>query len=151
MLLKIILCCCWIAKLCRTLCDPMDCSMLGSSSVLHYFLAFAQIHVHWVTGTIQPSHPLSSAFQSFLASGSFPMSWLFTSGGQTIGTSASASVFPVNIQCWFPLGLTGLMSLQTKGFSRVFSRTTVQKHQFFSIQPFLWANSHIRTWLLEKL
>ena len=71
------------------------------------------------------------------------------SGGQSIGASASASVFPMNIQDWFPLGFTGLI-LQPKGLSRVFSNTTIQKHQFFSVQPSLWSNSHIRTWLLEK-
>ena len=80
----------------------------------------------------------------------FPMSWLFASGGQSIGASVSASVLPVNIQDWFPLGLTGLISLQSKGISRVLSSTTVQKHQFFSTQPSLWFTSHIRTWLLEK-
>ena len=74
----------------------------------------------------------------------------FASGGQRIGASASASVLPMNIQGWFPLGLTGLISLQSKGLSRVFSNTTVQKHQFFSTQPFLWSNSHIHTWLFEN-
>ena len=95
--------------------------------------------------------PFSSCLQSFLASGSFPMSWLFPSGGESIGASVSASVLPVSIQDWFPLGLTGLISLQSKGFSRVFFNTTVQKHWFFGAQPSLWFNSHIRTWLLEKL
>ena len=92
--------------------------------------------------------PFSSCLQSFLASGSFPMSWLFPSDGQSIGTSAL--VFPMNIQDWFPLGLTGLVFLLSKGLLRVFSSTTVQKHQFFSTQPSLWSNSHIHTWLLEK-
>ena len=78
------------------------------------------------------------------------MSWLFTSGGQNIGAAASASVLTVNIQGWFPLGVTGLISLQLKCLSRVFSNTTVQKHQFFSAQPTLWSNSHIHTRLLEK-
>ena len=78
----------------------------------------------------------------------FAVSRLFTSSGQSIG--ASASVLPVNIQGWFPLGLTGLISLLFKGLSRVFSGTTVQKHQFFGAQPPLWSNSHIHTWLLEK-
>ena len=90
----------------------------------------------------------SSCVQSFPASGSFPMSWLFTSGGQNIG--ASASVFPVNIQGWFPLVLTGLKSWQSKQLSRVFSSTTNWKHQFVSTQPSLWSNSRIHTWLLEK-
>ena len=78
---------------------------------------------------------LSFCPQSFPMSGSFPMSWFFASGGQSIGASASASVLPMNIQSWFPLGLTGLISLQSKGLSRVFSSTTVWKHQFFSAQP----------------
>ena len=80
--------------------------------------------------------PFSSCLQSFPASGSFPMSQFFASGGQSTGISASASVFPMNIQDWFPLGLTGWISLQSKGLSRVFSNTTVQKHQFFSAQHF---------------
>ena len=80
----------------------------------------------------------------------FPLSWLFASGCQSIGVSASASVLPVNIQDWFLLGLTGLISLQFKWLSRVFSNTTVQKHQFFGSQPSLWSNSHIHTRLLEK-
>ena len=83
------------------------------------------------------------------ASRSFPMSQLFVSGGQSIGASASASVLPMNIQSWFPLGLTGLISLQSKGFLRIFSSTTVRKHQFFGTQPSLWSNSYICTWLLE--
>jgi len=87
--------------------------------------------------------PFSSCLQSFPSSGSFPMSWLFPSGGQSI--RASASVLPMNIQDCFPLGLTGLISLQSKGLSRVFSNTTVQKHQFFSAQFSLQSNSHIHT------
>ena len=79
--------------------------------------------------------PFSSCLQSFLASGPFPLSWLFASGSQSIGVSASASVLPVNIQGWFPLGLSGWISLQSTGLSRVFSNTTVQKHQFFRAQP----------------
>ena len=95
--------------------------------------------------------PFSSCLQSAPTSGSFPMSQFFELGGQSIGASASALVFPMNIQDWFPLGLPGLISLQSKGFSRVSSNTTVQKHQFFSAQLSLWSNSHIHTWLLEKL
>ena len=94
--------------------------------------------------------PFSSCLQSFPVSGSFPMSQFFTSGGQSTGVSASASILPMNIQDWFPLGWTGWISLQSKGLSRVFSNTTVQKHQFFSVQLSLWSNSHIHTWLLEK-
>ena len=87
--------------------------------------------------------PFSSCPQSLPASGSFPVSQLLASGGQSIGVSASASVLPVNTQDWSPLGWTGWISLQYKGLSRVFSNTTVQKHQFFGTQPFLWSNSHI--------
>ena len=105
----------------------------------------------WCQTTISSSViTFSSRLQSFPASGSFPVSQFFTSGGQSIGVSASASVLPVNIQDSFPLGWTGCISLQSKGFSRVFSNTTVQKHQFFGTQLSLWSNSHIHTWLLEK-
>ena len=103
---------------------------------------------------IQPSHPLLSPFsshlQSFPASGSFPMSQFFASGVQSIGASASVSVLLMNIQDWSPLGWTGLISLKSKGLSRIFSNTTVQKHQFFGAQLSLWSNSHICTWVLEK-
>ena len=94
--------------------------------------------------------PFSSCPQSFPASRSFQMSQLFASGGQSIGASASVSVLPVNIQGWFPLGSTALISLQSKRLSRVFSNTTVQKHQFFSTRPSLWSNSHVHTCLLQK-
>ena len=98
----------------------------------------------WCHPTISSSIiPFSSCSQSFPASGSFPMSQFFTSGGQSIGASASASVLPMNIQDWFPLGWTGWISLLSKGLSRVFSNTTVQKHQFFSAQLSLQSNSHI--------
>ena len=90
----------------------------------------------------------SSCLQSFSASGSFPMSQFFASGGQSIGASAPASGLSMNIQDWFPLRLTGWISLQSKGLSRVFFNTTVQKHQFFGTQPSLRPNSHIHTWLL---
>ena len=90
---------------------------------------------HWWHPTISSSVvPFSSCLQSFSASGSFQMSQLFTSGGQSLGASASTSALPVNIQDWFPLGWTGWISLQSKGLSRVFSNTTVQKHQFFGTQ-----------------
>ena len=94
--------------------------------------------------------PVSSRLQSFPASGSFQMSQLFTSGGESIGVSGSASVLTMYIQDWFPLGWTGQISLQSKELSRVFSNTTVQKHQFFGVQLSLWPNSHIHIWLLEK-
>ena len=103
----------------------------------------------WCYLTISSSvSPFSCSPPSFPASGSFQMSWLFTSSGQSI--RPSALVLPMNTQGWFPLGLTGFISLQSKGLSRVFSSTTIRKHQFFSTQPFLWSNSHICTWVLEK-
>ena len=105
----------------------------------------------WCRPTISFSvTPFSSCPQSFPASESFQLSQLFPSGGQSIAVSASASVLPMNIQDWFPLGWTGWISLQSKGLSGVFSRSTVWKHQFFSAQPSWWSNSHIRTWPLEK-
>ena len=151
---------CSVAKSCLTLSNPMDWSM-PVFPVLHYFLEFAQTHVHWVGDAIQPSHPLSPpsppALKSFPASESFPMNQLFTSGGQSIG--ASASVLPIDIQGGFPLGLTSLISLQSKGLSRVFSSSTIWKNQFFGAQPFFMAvhdymhmhmYMHICTWLPEK-
>ena len=105
----------------------------------------------WCHPTISSSVvPFSFCHQSFPASGSFPVSQFFISGGQIIGVSASTSVLPMNIQDWFPLGLTDLFSLQSKGLSKVFSNTTVQKHQSFGAQLSLWSNSHNHTWLLEK-
>ena len=94
--------------------------------------------------------PFSYCPQSFPALGSFTMSQLFAWGGQSIGVSASTSVFPMNTQDWSPLGWTGWISLQSKGLSRAFSNTTVQKHQFFGTQLSSLSNSHIHTWLLEK-
>ena len=105
----------------------------------------------WCHPTISSSVvPFSSCPQSFPTSGSFSMSQLFTSGGQSIGVSASTSVPPMNTQDWSPLGWTGWMSLQSKGFSRVFSNSTVQKHQFFGAQPSSQSNSPIHTWPQEK-
>ena len=95
-------------------------------------------------------HLFSSCSQSFPASASLPVSWLLASGGQNIGASASASVLPMNIQGWFLSASTDLISLLSKGLSRVFSSTTVQKHQFFDTQPSLWASSHVPRWLLKN-
>ena len=94
--------------------------------------------------------PFSSCLKSFRISGTFQINQCFASGGQSIGVSASASVLPMNIQDWFPLGLTGWISLQSKWLSRFSSNSTVQKHQFFGSQLSFWSNSHIHTWLLEK-
>ena len=105
----------------------------------------------WCHPTISSSVALfSSCPQSFPASRSFPVSWLFALSGQSIGASATVSVLPMNIQGWFPLGLTNLISLLSKRLSRVFSSTTIWKCQFFGAQPSLWSNSHNCIWLLEK-
>ena len=143
---------CSVTQSCLTLCNPMDCNTPGFP-VLHHHPQFAQIHVHWVQWclpTISSSViTFSFCLQSLPAAGSFPMIRLFASGGQSIGGSASASVLPMNVQGWFLSGLTGLI-LQSKGLWRVFSSTTVWRHQLFSTQPFLLSSSHIHTWLLEK-
>ena len=105
----------------------------------------------WCHPTISSSVvPFSSHLHSFPASGSFPTSQFFSLGGHGIGASDSASVLPMTIQDWSPLGRTGWISLQSKGLSRVFSNTTVQKHQFFGSQLSLWYNSHAHTWLIKK-
>ena len=118
----------WHPIKCQEPPEAMNCGTPGFP-VLHYLPEFAQTHVQWVGDAIQPSHPLlppSPPALSLSQNQSFPMSWLFVSGGQSIGASASASVLPMNIQDWFPLGLTGLISLQCKGLSKVFSNTTAQ-------------------------
>ena len=139
--LSVVPCSCSFTKSCPTPGNPMDCTQ---HTRLPYLLEFAQTHVHWMSEAIQPSSvvPFSSCLQSFPASGSFQMSQLFTSSGQSTG--ASTSVLPKNTQDWSPLGWTGWISLQSKGLSRVFSKTTIQKHQFFGL------SFHIHTWPLEK-
>ena len=143
-----------VAQLCPTLCDPKDCSTPGLP-VYHQLPELTQTHVHWVGDAIQASHPLSTPSPpvfpaSFPASGSFQMSQFFASGGQSIRVSASASILPMNIQDWFPLGSTGWISLLSKRLSRGFSNTTVQKQQFFGAQLSSQSNSHIHTWPQEK-
>ena len=136
-----------VAQLCPTLCDPMNRSTPGLP-VHHQLPESTQTHVHRVGDGIQPSYsvvPFSSCLQSFPASGSFQMSQLFTSGGQSIGVSASTSVLPMNTQGLSPLGCTGWISLQSKGLLRVFSNTTVQKHEFFGAQLSSQSKSHIHT------
>ena len=143
--------CCSVTQSCPTLCTPMDCNTPGFP-VLHYLLEFVQTQVlnQWCHPTISSSvTPFSSCLQSFPASGSSPMSWLFASGGQIIGASVSASVLPMNIQGWFPLD-PGLLPLLSKELPRVFSRTTIQKNQFFGSQPSLWSSSYNHTWLLKN-
>ena len=141
-----------VTQLCPTLCNPMDCNTTGFL-VLHCLLESAHIHVRWVSDAIEPSHlclpfllppsifPSIRAFSNELA---LCITW------PNIGVSASASVLPMSIQDWFPLGWTGLICLQSKGLLRVFSSTSIWKHQFFGTQPSLWSNTHIHTWLLEK-
>ena len=135
------------------LCDLMNRSTPGLP-VQHQLPEFTQTHVHRVSDAIQPSHPLSSPFppapNPSQESQSFPMSQHFTWSGQSTGVSASASVLPVNTQDWSPLGWTRRISFKSKGVSRVFSNTTVQKHQFFDAQLSSQSKSHIHTWLLEK-
>ena len=126
-----------VTQLCPTLCDPMNCSMPGLP--VHYQLSEStQTHVHWVSDTNQPSHPLSShsppALNLSQYQGLFKWVSCSQSGGQSIGVSASTSVFPINTQNWSPLGWTGWISLQSKGLSRVFSNTTIHKNQFFCAQ-----------------
>ena len=123
---------------------------MPSLPVHHQLLEFTQTHVHRVGDAIQTSHLLSFPFlllQSFPASRSFSTSHFFTLSGQIIGASASTSVFPMNIQDWLSLLLTGWISLQSKGLSWDFSNTTVQKHQLSGTQLSLWSNSHTHTWM----
>ena len=143
--------CCSVAQSHLTLCDPMDCST-PSFPVLHHLLELAQTHVHQVGDTIQPSCPLSPpsppAFnlaQHLSNESALHIRW------PEYCSFSFRSVFLMNIQNWFPLGLTGLISLQSKRVaSRVFSNTTVQKHQFFGALPSSQSNSHIHTWPLGK-
>ena len=144
------LCCCSsVAMSCPTLCDSLDCSLPSSPVLVPRICSDSSQLSWWCHTTISSSvAPFSFCPWSFAASGSFPVSQLFSSAGQRIG--ALASVLQVNIQDWFPLGLTGLISLLSKGLSRVFSSSKGQKHQFFGAQHSLWCTSHICTWLLEK-
>ena len=141
-----------VTQSCPTLCNPMNHSTSGLP-VHHQLPESTQTHVHQVGDAIQTSHPLSSPSPSAfnLSQHQGLSQWVNSaSGGQTIGVSASTSVLPMNTQDWSPLGWTGWISLQSKGLSRVFSTTTVQKHQFFCTQLSLQSNSHIHTWPLEK-
>ena len=134
-------CYCSVAKSCPTLCDPLNCSMPGFP-VLHCLLEFVQTPVLWVSDATQASHPVSPASPlafNLSQHQSFPVCWLVASSGQRI--RASASVLPVNVQDWFPLGLTGLISLQSKELSRVFSNTVIRKQQFFSAHFYRSLNS----------
>ena len=145
-------CCCSFKQSHLTLYDTMDCSTPG---FLYLTISRSLLKIRSIQSVISSNHlssviPYSTYLPSFPVTRCFPMSRLSASGGQSIGASASASVLPMSIQGWFHLGLTGLISFQSKGLSRVFSNTTVWKHQFFSAQLCLQSNSHIHTWLLEK-
>ena len=132
-------CCCSGPKLCPALCDSVNHSTPGFP-VHHQLLELAQTHVHWLGAATQPSHPVThfcSCLQSFPALGSFPMSLLFTSGGQRIGASTSASVLPVNIQGWFPLRLSGLISLLSN-HSQEFNPAVQYKTTNFSVLSLLY-------------
>ena len=142
-----------VAQLCPTLCDPMSRSTPGLP-VHHHLLEFTQTQrpssPWWHPAISSSIVPFSSCPQSLPASESFPMSQLFTWGGQSTGVSALASFLPKKSQGWSPSEWTGWISLQSKGLSRVFSNPTVQTHQFFSTQPSSQSNSHIHTWPQEK-
>ena len=141
-------CCCSLSKPYPTLCDPMNGSMPGLPDH-HQLPEFTQTHFHRVGDAIQPSHPLPSpsppAPKPLPESESLPMSQLFAWGGQSTGVSALVSYLPENNQEWSPLEWTGWISLQSKGLSRVFSNTTVQKHQFSGTQLSSQSNFHIHT------
>ena len=141
-----------VAQLCPTLFNLMNCSMPGLP--VHYQLPeFTQTHVHRVSDANQPSHPLlspSPPAPSPSQHQSFPMSQLFAWGGQSTGVTALALFLPKNTQDWSPLEWTGWISLQSKGLSRVFFNTTVQKHQFFGAQLSSQSNSHIHTLPVNK-
>ena len=144
---------CSVAQPGPTLCDPVRHSTSGFP-VLHFqtprVCSDSCPSSQWCYLTILSyATAFSSCSQSFTSIKVFPVSWLFASGGQSIGASASASVLPMDIQGWFLLRLAGSVSLQSKGLARVFSSTTVWKHQFFGVQLSLWSNSHTQTWLLD--
>ena len=146
------ICSCLVAKSYPTLWDPMDCTTQASLSftISQSLLKLMPMESVMPSNHLILCHPFLLLPLTFPATGSFPMSQLFSSGGHSTGASASASVLPKNIQGWFPLGWTGLISLPSKGLLRVFSSTTIQKYQFLRAQPSLRSNSQICTWLLEK-
>ena len=145
--------CCSVSKPCLALCNPMDCSTPGfpvyhqNSWSLFKLMSIASV---MPSNHLILCHPLLFLPSIFPSIRVFSNDQFFPSGDQSIGASASAAILPMNIQDWFPLGLTGLISMLSKWLSRVFSSTTVSNHQFFGTQPSLWPNSHIWTWLPEK-
>ena len=143
-------CCCSVTKSCLTPCNPTGCSMPGFPVLHCSLLKFTSIQSVIPSNHLILCCPFLILPSIFPAFGSFPMSQIITSGGQSIGAPASASVVSMNIQHWFPLWLTGLISLLSKGLSIVFSSTTGWKYQFFGAQLSLWPNSPIHTCLLEN-
>ena len=147
------ICCCSATQSCPTLCDLMVCSIPGFP-VLYHFMEFVETHVHWVGNAIQPFRPLLSpsppAFSLSQDQDFFPMNRLFTSGGHSIGASASAPVLPMNIQSWFPLGLSGLIYLLSKGPFKSLLQHHSSKASILWCSTFFIVNSHIDIWLLEK-
>ena len=144
--------CCSIVKSCPTLCNAMNYS-LPPFPALHSLQEFAQTHVHWVSDAIQQFHPLlpSSPFTLHLFQHQGLFRWISSSHQVAKVLELQLQhVIPMSILCWFPLGLTSLISLLSKGLTRVFTSTTIWKHQFFSAQPSLSSNTHIHTWLLEN-
>ena len=145
------ICCCSVAKLCPTLCVPMDCRTPGFP-ILHYLPEFAQTHSHWVSDAIQPSHPLSPpslpAFSLSQHQGLFQ--WVDSSHQVVKVLELQYQYFQWIFKVDFLQDWLDLISLLSKGLAGVFSSTTTWKHQFLGTQPFVWSNSHIRTWLLEK-
>ena len=142
-----------VPQLCPTLCNPIDnkaCQASLSITNSQSLLKLMSIKSVKPSNHLILYHPLLSLTSIFPESGSFPMSQFFASGSQSIGASVSASVLPMDILDWFPLGVTGWISLHSKGLLRVFSNTTIQKHQFFHTQLSLWFSSHIHIHLLEK-
>ena len=144
---------CSLAQFCPTLCNPVDCST-PDVPVHHHLQELAQTHGHWVSDAIKASHPLSScsppAFNLTQHQGHLKSGGSLHQVPKVLDLELQHQSFQLNIQGWFPLELTGWVSLQSKGLSRVFSNTKTQKHPFFGAQPSLWSNSHIHTWLLEK-
>ena len=148
---KAFFCHCSVPKLCPTLCDLMDSITPGSLSSTNFWsFRFMSTDSVMLFNLLTLCRPFSFDLQSFPAPRSFPMSQLFSSSGQSIGASASSSVFPMNIQGWLLLRLTSLISLLSNRHSRAFSSTTIKKHQFLGTQSSLRSHSHIHTWLLEK-
>ena len=137
---------CSVTQSCLIFCDPMDCGIPGLP-VLDYLLEFAQTHAHWVSDAIKPSYPLLSPSPPALNLSQhqdlFQWMLFFASDGQSTAASTSESLLLMHIQGWFPLGLTGLISLLSKELSRVLTSITVQKHSFFDVQLSLWSNPHI--------